>query len=209
MSSKIVKAYIKHLLNEGERPKSVFSFAESLKMKEADFYNHYASFEALERSILSEVFLKVKNKLEEDETYANYSVREKFLAFFYLWFEQLKEYRSLITILKEEHGMKPATPEFLKGVKHQFEEYTDQLVNLGIEKNEIIKRPYLSDKYSKALWMQHLFLLKFWLEDTSAGFEKTDVAIEKAVNMGFDLMGQSAFDSMLDFGKFLYQTKTT
>jgi hypothetical protein len=51
------------------------------------------------------------------------------------------------------------------------------------------------------------FLLIFWKDDTSAGFEKTDAAIEKSVNLAFDLIGKGAVDSIFDFAKFLYQTK--
>ena len=36
-------------------------------------------------------------------------------------------------------------------------------------------------------------------------FEKTDEAVEKVVNLSFDLIGKGAVDSMLDFAKFMYQ----
>jgi hypothetical protein len=51
------------------------------------------------------------------------------------------------------------------------------------------------------------FLLLFWRDDESAGFEKTDAAIEKSVNLAFDLIGKGAVDSAFDFAKFLYQAK--
>jgi hypothetical protein len=38
-----------------------------------------------------------------------------------------------------------------------------------------------------------------------ANFEKTDAAIEKSVNLAFDLIGKGILDNALDFGKFLYQ----
>jgi ubiquinone biosynthesis protein COQ9 len=49
--------------------------------------------------------------------------------------------------------------------------------------------------------------LKFWIDDTSNAFEKTDAAIEKSVNLAMDLMGKSPLDAALDFGKFLFQNK--
>jgi len=52
------------------------------------------------------------------------------------------------------------------------------------------------------------FLLVFWKEDESPGFEKTDAAVEKSVNLAFDLIGKGAVDSFIDFAKFLYQSKT-
>ena len=59
----------------------------------------------------------------------------------------------------------------------------------------------------EALWMQVGFVFRYWVEDRSPRFEKTDAAIEKSVNLAFDLMGKSALDSFLDFAKFLYQHK--
>jgi hypothetical protein len=52
------------------------------------------------------------------------------------------------------------------------------------------------------------FILLFWKEDDSAGFEKTDAAVEKSVNLAFDLIGKGAVDSAIDFAKFLYQNKS-
>ena len=77
----------------------------------------------------------------------------------------------------------------------------------GKETQEIANRPVISDRYDEALWIQVLFVLKYWLDDNSPRFEKTDAAIEKSVNLAFDLMGKSALDSFLDFAKFLYQNK--
>lgn len=55
--------------------------------------------------------------------------------------------------------------------------------------------------------MQFLFLLKFWIDDQSPAFEKTDVAIEKSVTVIFDVFETTPLDSILDFGKFLVQDK--
>ena len=49
--------------------------------------------------------------------------------------------------------------------------------------------------------------MKFWLEDSSASFEKTDIFIEKAVNASFDLIDVKPLKGILDFGKFLYKEK--
>jgi hypothetical protein len=52
------------------------------------------------------------------------------------------------------------------------------------------------------------FVIHFWKQDDSAGFEKTDAVIEKSVNLAFDLISKGAVDSAIDFAKFMYQTKT-
>ena len=55
--------------------------------------------------------------------------------------------------------------------------------------------------------MQLGFLLKFWVEDTSESFEKTDQAIEKSVQTAFDVFDNTPLSALLDFGKFLWKEK--
>jgi hypothetical protein len=56
-------------------------------------------------------------------------------------------------------------------------------------------------------WIQIGFLLMFWKADNSRAFEQTDAAIEKSVNLAFDLIGKGAVDTAFDFAKFLFQIK--
>jgi tetracycline repressor-like protein len=49
--------------------------------------------------------------------------------------------------------------------------------------------------------------MKFWIDDTSPSFEKTDIYIEKSVQASFDLIDTTPLKSLIDFGKFLYKEK--
>jgi hypothetical protein len=48
-----------------------------------------------------------------------------------------------------------------------------------------------------------LVLLKFWIEDQSPKFEKTDIAIEKSVQAVFDLLQSNPLEKWIDLGKFM------
>ena len=61
--------------------------------------------------------------------------------------------------------------------------------------------------YAEGAWLQFLFLLKFWMDDSSPGFEKTDLAIEKSVHTIFDVFENTPLERIIDFGKFLYKEK--
>jgi len=52
-----------------------------------------------------------------------------------------------------------------------------------------------------------MMTLKFWLDDSSAGFEKKDILIEKSVNTSFDILNIAPLKSVIDFGKFLFKEK--
>jgi hypothetical protein len=49
--------------------------------------------------------------------------------------------------------------------------------------------------------------MRFWLDDSSASFEKTDIFIEKAVNASFDLIDIKPLKTVIDLGKFLFKEK--
>jgi hypothetical protein len=65
----------------------------------------------------------------------------------------------------------------------------------------------LDKRYPQLFWIHMGFMLIFWKDDGSPGFESTDAAIEKSVNLAFDLIGKGAVDTAIDFAKFLYQNK--
>ena len=54
-----------------------------------------------------------------------------------------------------------------------------------------------------------LLLLKYWMVDNSAGFEKTDIAIEKSVKAIFDVFETTPLESVIDLGKFLFKDRFT
>ena len=45
------------------------------------------------------------------------------------------------------------------------------------------------------------------MNDNSADFEQTDVAIEKSVKVIFDVFATKPLESVLDFGKFLFKER--
>jgi AcrR family transcriptional regulator len=210
MKDQIISAYIKQCLELGKMPNNVYTFAKELGMEEKDFYTYFSSLEAVEMGIFQYWFEQVKNQTTNSEIYANYSGREKMLAIYFAWIEALKGNRSFVKMMfdkKQDNFPMPKVPRFLKLLRVDFIAFANALINEGIGTKEIEDRKFLSDKYKDGLWMNFLFVMNFWLKDDSPAFEKTDAAIEKSVNLAFDLMGKSPLDSMLDFGKFVFQNK--
>ncbi len=204
----ILEGFVSHVLEHGKEPASIFKFAKDLKIKEAEFYNFFTSFDAIKSAIWVALFEETRRQLEEQEVYKEYAVREKFLSFLFTWVEELKKSRSYLLAL---YSNKVTTFKNLPGdtreFKEKFSDFASELILEGKETQEIASRPLITEKYDEALWLQVGFVFRYWLDDTSPRFEKTDAAIEKSVNFAFDLMGKSALDSFLDLAKFLYQSK--
>ncbi|MFC3563038.1 TetR family transcriptional regulator C-terminal domain-containing protein [Pedobacter jamesrossensis] len=202
-SPQIRKAYLDYVLTNNEKPKSVYSFVKKLKITEAEFYQFYASFESIEKNIWFELTFETISKIKEQEVWFQYSSREKMLSFFYSYVENLKNERSFIIYSLKNFKGKFSTPTVLAGVKPIFENFAEEIINEGLESGELAERKFLSKRYKDALWIQFAFILNFWVNDDSDGFEKTDEAIEKGINVTFDLFQHSPIDNLFEYGKFL------
>lgn len=206
-SEKIMSAYTEYLLMNGKQPSSVYKFCLDLGIKEEEFYNHFGSFEALEKTIWNGFIEQVVKSLQADKGFSDFNSREKILALYFTLAEVLKSNRSFVLLQLNNYKKPELVPLFLKDFKHTFEEFVGGILNDGKSKGEIAERPYLDKKYPQLFWVHLSFFLLFWKEDDSAAFEKSDAFIEKSVNLAFDLIGKGAFDSAVDFAKFLYQSK--
>jgi len=209
-SAKIREAYIDYLLEHGREPATVYQFMKMLNMKERVFYDYYNSFSAIEKDIWKSYFDETMTRIQGESVYNEYSVREKLLAFYYTLIEVLKEHRSYVTYSVDrmkKMGLRASNAGFLQDFKSSFLDYVNDLIAEGKETEEIVDRPLVSSRYDDGLWQQLLFVLRFWADDDSRGFERTDAAIEKAVNLSFDIMSRTALDAAVDFARFLYQKR--
>ena len=95
----------------------------------------------------------------------------------------------------------------LKDLRYEFLKYIDQLdlevLKIKNKQLEQIKDNVVHETY----WIQLMLTLKFWIDDRSKSFEKTDVFIEKSINASFDLINISPLNSLVDFGKFIIKEK--
>ena len=199
----IKKGYVDYVLTHDEQPKSVYSFVKKLKITESDFYTFYASFDSIEKMIWVAFTTETINTLEEQEIWPQYSARDKILAFFYSYVEVLKKQRSFVIYSLKPHRAQLATPPVLSGVKPIFDNFSENIINEGLESGELADRKFLSKKYKDAVWLQFAFIVNFWMDDDSEDFEKTDEAIERGINVTFDLFQRSPIDNLLEYGKFL------
>jgi len=204
---KIEAAYFNHLLTEGKQPASVYKFCLDLGLDEAVFYNHFGSFDAVESNVWKKWIDTTLTRLHADESYGAFSAREKALAFYFTLFEELKQHRSFALLQLKHTKRLDFNPLFLRDFKKSFEDFFERTLSEGKGSGEVANRPFLDQRYPKLFWLHFGFLILFWRDDTSPGFEHTDAAIEKSVALAFDLIGKGAADSAIDLAKFLYQSK--
>lgn len=199
----IPRLYIDHINSHGKKPISTASFCKEINITEAAFYEKYASLHALENDIFKMFISTTIERLNDDETYLNYSIREKLLAFYYTLLEELKKERSFISYyFAHSRWSKTAMNE---GLKRSIKQYLKDLVDTGIESTEIPNRLNIHKVYADAGYLQAISIIHFWTHDNSDQMEKTDGFIERSVNFSMDLISRNGLDSGFELGKFLFQ----
>lgn len=204
---KIISLYMESVLLNEKTPKSVFKFCRDNSFEEALFYEYFGSFEGLQMEIWNSFYEQTILLANNDDAYASYSNREKMLTFFYTFFELLTLNRSYVLFTLKEHQNIMRNLSQLKGLRKDIKHFAAELIR---ENNEDKKLKVLKQSvtvFSEGAWLQTLFLLKYWIEDNSAAFENTDIAIEKSVRAIFDVFDTQPLESVLDFGKFLWKEK--
>lgn len=194
--------YISYILEHNETPKSVFNFSKLHNFEEADFYNFYASFDTIDVSIFKSFVLQTIALLENSEDYANYNSRNKLLSFYFTFFELLNANRSYIVSTFKRNNLKK-TVKIHSAIRKEFITYVKTLDIDGLDLKHDKAQEYHDYFINETFWSQLLFTFKFWVNDDSKAFEKTDILIEKSVNTSFDILNTSALKSIVDLGKFL------
>lgn len=199
--------YVLYQLRHGEPPVTVFAFCESLHIDEADFYKYFNSFRALEASIWVRFLEMALQPVLQDSEYETFTAQEKVLSFYYTIVEIFKQNRSFVLLKLSDLSGTDVRPKTLEQFRVRFFNWIDEVLQSGIEKEELAFRPMLSERYNEAVWVQFLYIIRVWINDESTDFEITDAAIEKSSALLFELMKKGAVDLLIDFLKFAYQNK--
>ena len=201
------KEYMLYLLRNGKTPVTIYAFCEDIDVLEQEFYKYYGSFKALEKDVWNEMFENVNAILLSDENFPEYTSYEKWLSFLYTLIEEFKSNRSYVMLRCENLERTEFRPWFLEGFRVSVFTFITDVVNQGLESDEIASRPVITSKYNEVLWVQFLYVIRVWVNDESEDFQITDAAIEKTSVMLFEMMKKGPIDMLIDFVKFAYQNK--
>ncbi|TYB72625.1 TetR/AcrR family transcriptional regulator [Bizionia gelidisalsuginis] len=203
----LIAFYMDYVLEHSEQPKSVYAFSKMNNFEESKFYEHFSTFETLEKGVFKAFLTNTLLVLEANEDYQKFDPRDKLLSFYFTFFENLTANRSYVVYALKQHKGSLKSLTVLTDLKAGFCNYIEHLdiETLDIKEDRLEKLQQRSLR--ETAWLQLLLTMKFWLDDTSASFMKTDIFIEKAVNTSFDLLDIKPLKSLIDFGKFIYKEK--
>ena len=205
--SDIITFYMEYVVEHKTKPDAVEDFAQLYQFDEVIFYEYFSSFKVLEKTIYNELFLNSVVILKQSPEYHSFGKKDKLLSLYYTFFENLalnQEYVKL-SLQGLENQLKALSTFSL--FKKSFTAFIDELnletISLNVETIENIQKKVIKE----SAWVQFLFIMKFWLDDTSDAFEKTDIFIEKSINTSIELLDTKSLHNIIDLAKFLYKEK--
>ena len=204
--NQIISLYMEEFMETGEEPKNVYNFCKKIGISDTDFYQHFGSLQNLKQDIWVKFFENAMITISQEPVYATYTPKNKLLTLYYTLFEILTLNRSYIlaTLIENKEGLENLNQ--LKKMRHFFKDFVNNIFQSENQVNSKLNNaaaPFLKE----GSWIQFLFILKFWIDDSSKGFEKTDIIIEKSVNTVLDLLDTKPLDNIIDFGKFLWKER--
>ena len=206
-ASEIITFYMDYVVEHQSKPDSVEDFAQLHQFDDDSFYEHFTSFKDLEKMIYNVLFENSLATLKQSPEYHSFGKKDKLLSLYYTFFENLALNQEFIKLnLKGFENQLKALSVFSL-FKSSFIAFINDLdletFSLNVDSIENIQKKTIKE----SAWIQLLFTMKFWLDDTSEAFEKTDIFIEKSINTSFDLLDTKSLHNIIDLAKFLYKEK--
>lgn len=203
----IITLYMDSVLSQNEEPKNVYIFCKENKIDESDFYAYYGSLEALKQDIWLKLFENAKQTIESDANFLIYSQKDKVLTLYFTLVEVLNLNRSYVSFALRDSKNILQNLHQMKTFRNHFKSFIVDIVETETSERDMRLNKVIKPFFAEGIWVEFLFILKFWLDDTSKGFEKTDVMIEKAVKATFDFIDTTPVESLFDLGKFVWKEK--
>ena len=204
---KIVSMYMDYVLEHSEKPKSVYHFSKINDFTENEFYSFFGTNESIEKEIFKMFVDKTTELLSKNTDYENYDMKSKMLSFYFTFFEILTANRSYVVLVLKNQGNQLKKLMQLSELRNSFKNYLSEIITDDFRIQQEKLQNFQEKAFQETSWLQLLLTLKFWIEDDSPSFEKTDIYIEKSVKATFELMNISPLESLIDFGKFIFKEK--
>lgn len=203
----IVSIYMEEVLEKGQKPKSVYNFAKENNFTEAEFHSFFGTLEGLEKEIFRLFFANTIDLLNKNSEYLEYDMKNKMLSFYFTFFEILTANRSYVlqSLKFDRNPLKNLVQ--LTTLRNSFKEYVSEILTDDYRLEQEKLQKFQEKGIQESAWLQLMLTIKFWVDDESAAFEKTDIFIEKSVNASFELMNVTPLNHLIDLGKFLFKEK--
>lgn len=175
---------------------SISALVKETGFTSSEIYSSFPNKNAILEYYYPALVLQYWAMIEEIEDFESYSLSEKFSNFAYTLFDMMAENERFLKATYDKYVFrKGSSSDFHKEVTELLKHFLTSDADISVSAGFFMKGYYYS-----FLSSQLLFLIKYWMKDTSSGKERTlaltdkltsllqESVYNKTIDMGFDLM---------------------
>lgn len=206
--TEILEKYSHYLLENGREPATVYKFAQESGLAEEEFYAFFSGFQQMDGEIITKLWDDSLALTRSIEGFHAMAAKEQLLNFYFILFENFKMNRSLILLILQK---KPQLSAYISAtLKNRLQEFTATLNFPARQNSEYLPKTVVELQErgkDEILWKHFVSVLMFWRDDHSAGFQNTDIFIEKTIDTGFEVAEYNPAHKIIDLAKFIWKEK--
>lgn len=182
---------------------SIPDLVNKTKVSATEIYQFFPNKKAILSYYYPAMVIQYWAMIDEIEDFESYAISEKFSNFIYTMFDLMSEREDFVIDTFDKYI-------FQKGSRSEFHEETTSLFKefLTTDGNIAVSAGFfMGDFYYKTLSSQFLFLVKYWLNDSSIDKERTLALADKLSSLFEEIVYNKTFDKGFDLIKFVFGNK--
>ncbi len=179
---------------------SIPDLVNKTKISATEIYHLFPNKKAILEYYYPALVFQYWAMIDEIEDFENYAISEKFSNFIYTMFDLMSEKMSFVEDTFDKYVLrKGSNSEFHAEATSLFKEFLTTDGNIAVSAGF-----FMGDFYYKTLTTQYLFLIKYWLNDSSDNKERTLALADKLSSLFEEIVYNKAIDKGFDLVKFIF-----
>ncbi len=179
---------------------SIPDLVSKTKLTATEIYQVFPNKKAILAYFYPALVIQYWAMIDEIEDFEDYAISEKFSNFVYTMFDLMSEKQNFVEDTFDKYVFrKGSNSEFSEEIQALFKEFLTTDGNIAVSAGF-----FMGDFYYKVLSSQYLFLVKYWLNDTSDNKERTLALADKLTSLFEEVVYNKAIDKGFDLIKFIF-----
>ena len=185
---------------EQEGTFTISEVAGVLNMDVADIFDYFPNKSAILEFYYHSLVLRYRFMIDEIENFSTYSLSEKLSNFIYASLDLMNEKPEFVemtynSIIRYSY----TTTAFEKEAQAVLTEFFEEDPNISTS-----SRFFINSAFLKLMLQKYLYIIAYWIKDTSEGKERTMELVDKLTAFIEEILYNKIADKGFELGKFVF-----
>jgi hypothetical protein len=177
---------------------SIPNLTKKTEKSASEIYSLFPNKKSILKFYYASLVIRYRAMLSEIDDFDSYSISEKLSNFAFTLFDMMNDRRKFVEDTFEKYEWNCISKsEFQQEIKSLFKDFFTSDGNIATSAGF-----FMGDWFYASLKTQYLFLIKFWLQDNSDGYERTFALTDKITGFIEELVYSKIVDKGFDLAKY-------